>query len=202
MNERFDRNSRYGQRDRQQFSPPVRVDEELDVKIEAVGEKGDGVAKKDGFVLFVPNVKEGDYVRVKVTKVLRKVGFAEVVGVATTPEPQESVRAPARETVQERADEPEEEFQPSEDDSEDFGEDGEEADEEPEADEVKEESDEPEESVDEPEADEVKEEADEPEESDEVKEEADEPEEADEVKEESDEPEESVDEPEDDEDKK
>ena len=167
MNERFDRNSRYGQRDRQQFSPPVRVDEELDVKIEAVGEKGDGVAKKDGFVLFVPNVKEGDYVRVKVTKVLRKVGFAEVVGAATTPEPQER-RETTRETIQEKTEEPEEEFQPSEDDSEDFGEDGEESDEpvESDDDEVKEEADEPEESDDEPEADEVKEEADEPEESD------------------------------------
>ncbi|MBU0536029.1 MAG: TRAM domain-containing protein, partial [Nanoarchaeota archaeon] len=59
---------------------PVKVGDELDVKIEAVGEKGDGIAKKDGFVLFVPNTKEGEQVKVKVTKVLRKVGFAEVVG--------------------------------------------------------------------------------------------------------------------------
>ncbi|MFH0868366.1 MAG: TRAM domain-containing protein, partial [Candidatus Woesearchaeota archaeon] len=33
---------------------PVKVGDEIDVKIEAVGEKGDGIAKKDGFVLFVP----------------------------------------------------------------------------------------------------------------------------------------------------
>jgi len=59
---------------------PVKVGDELDVKIEAVGEKGDGIAKKDGFVLFVPNTKEGQDVRIKVTKVLRKVGFADVVG--------------------------------------------------------------------------------------------------------------------------
>ena len=65
---------------RGRISPPVNVGDELDVKIEAVGEKGDGIAKKDGFVLFIPGVKEGDEVRVKVTKVLRKVGFAEVVG--------------------------------------------------------------------------------------------------------------------------
>jgi len=61
---------------------PVRVGEELDVKIEAVGEKGDGIAKKNGFVLFVPGVKEGQELRIRVTKVLRKVGFAEVVGKA------------------------------------------------------------------------------------------------------------------------
>ena len=35
---------------------PVNVGDEIDVKIEAVGEKGDGVAKVKGFVLFVPNV--------------------------------------------------------------------------------------------------------------------------------------------------
>jgi predicted RNA-binding protein with TRAM domain len=61
---------------------PVNVGEELDVKIEAVGEKGDGIARKRGFVLFVPSTKEGDEVRIRVTKVLRKVGFAEVIGPA------------------------------------------------------------------------------------------------------------------------
>ncbi|MBI2657095.1 TRAM domain-containing protein [Candidatus Woesearchaeota archaeon] len=59
---------------------PVKVGDELDVKIEAVGEKGDGIAKKDGFVLFVPGTKQGEDVRIKVTRVLQKVGFAEVVG--------------------------------------------------------------------------------------------------------------------------
>ena len=66
------------------FSPrsfaPVKVGDELDVKIEAVGEKGDGIAKKDGFVLFVAGTKQGEDVRIKVTRVLQKVGFAEVVG--------------------------------------------------------------------------------------------------------------------------
>ena len=66
-------------------NPPVQVGEELEVKIEAVGAKGDGIAKKDGFVLFVPNTNEGDTVRVKVTKVLNKVGFADVVGEGSAP---------------------------------------------------------------------------------------------------------------------
>lgn len=68
--------------ERRSFAP-VQVGEELNVKIEAVGEKGDGIAKVKGFVLFIPNVKEGDEVRIRVTKVLRKVGFAEVVGAST-----------------------------------------------------------------------------------------------------------------------
>jgi len=75
----------YGDRGRGgfgQMSPPVKVGDELDVTIEAVGEKGDGIAKKDGFILFVPGVKEGETVRIRVTRVLRKVGFAEKVGDA------------------------------------------------------------------------------------------------------------------------
>ena len=86
--------------------PPVEVGEEIDVKIEAVGEKGDGIAKKDGFVLFVPGVKEGDEVKVRVTKVLRKVGFAEVVGEGAPAAPAEE--APAEEAPAE-AEEPAEE---------------------------------------------------------------------------------------------
>ncbi len=58
---------------------PVDQGDELDVKIEGVGEKGDGIARVDGFVLFVPGVKKGDEVRIRVTRVLRSVGFAEVV---------------------------------------------------------------------------------------------------------------------------
>ena len=120
MNDRFDKRSRFDNNDRQQFAPPVNVGDELDVKIEAVGEKGDGVAKKDGFVLFIPNVKEGDYVRIKIIKVLQKVGFAEVCGEAKQPERQQVQEEKKQRVKQE---EPEEEFKPSENDSEDFGED-------------------------------------------------------------------------------
>ena len=99
------------------FMAPVKVGDEIDVKIEAVGEKGDGIAKKDGFVLFIPNTKEGDEVKVKVTRVLRRVGFAEVVGEGSPSE-----EAPAEETQTEEA-APEE--APAED-TENFGEEAEE----------------------------------------------------------------------------
>lgn len=59
---------------------PVREGEEIDVLIESVGEKGDGIAKIKGFVIFVPNTKANEAVRIKVKKVLNKVGFGEVVG--------------------------------------------------------------------------------------------------------------------------
>ncbi len=92
---------------------PVKVGEEIDVKIEAVGEKGDGIAKKDGFVLFIPGVKEGEEVRIRVTKVLRKVGFAEAIGKATG-------EVKSSEPAQEQ---PAAEPEPAVEDTEDFGED-------------------------------------------------------------------------------
>lgn len=93
------------------YRVPVDVGEELDVTIEAVGEKGDGIAKKDGFILFVPGVKQGDKVRIKVTKVLKKVGFAEVVQGGS----QESASEEAP------AEQPAPEPEPAPEDSEDFG---------------------------------------------------------------------------------
>ncbi len=59
---------------------PVKAGEIHEVSIDSVGGKGDGIAKVKGFVIFVPNVQKGDYVKIKITKVLPKVGFGEVVG--------------------------------------------------------------------------------------------------------------------------
>ncbi|MBW3012399.1 TRAM domain-containing protein [Candidatus Woesearchaeota archaeon] len=94
--------------------PPVKVGDEVDVTIDAVGEKGDGIAKVQGFVLFVPGVKQGQTVKVKVTKVLRRVGFAEVVGEAS--EPSEAPEDEAEEAPEEEAE------QESDEESEEFGE--------------------------------------------------------------------------------
>lgn len=107
-------------------TPPVNVGDELEVKIEAVGEKGDGIAKKDGFVLFIPGVKEGDEVKVRVTKVLRRVGFAEVVGEGA-PAPEGEEEAPAEEAEEQPAEEEAPAEEASAEDSEDFGEESEEA---------------------------------------------------------------------------
>lgn len=58
---------------------PVNQGDELEVTIEAQGKKGDGIAKKEGFVLFVPSGKKGQTYKVRITKVLKNVGFAEIV---------------------------------------------------------------------------------------------------------------------------
>ncbi|MBN2423181.1 TRAM domain-containing protein [Candidatus Woesearchaeota archaeon] len=126
----------YGNRFRR-FSP-VKEGDEIDVKIEAIGEKGDGIAKKDGFVLIVPNTSQGDEVRVRITKVLRRVGFAEVVGkgeptpeqeeepgeIEDAEEPQEEEPEEIEDADSEEPEEAEEENPETEEqaeDSEDFG---------------------------------------------------------------------------------
>ena len=64
---------------RRGFSAPINVGETYDVTIEDVGREGDGITRVEGFVIFVPNTQKGDAVKVRVTKVSRRVGFAEVV---------------------------------------------------------------------------------------------------------------------------
>jgi predicted RNA-binding protein with TRAM domain len=61
------------------FSAPINVGDTYDVTIEDVGRDGDGIARIEGFVVFVPNTKKGDKAKIRVTKVSRKVGFAEIV---------------------------------------------------------------------------------------------------------------------------
>lgn len=59
------------------ITAPVRAGDELEVDIVDVGTEGDGVAKVDGFTLFVPGADEGDSVRVTVTDVKPRFAFAE-----------------------------------------------------------------------------------------------------------------------------
>jgi predicted RNA-binding protein with TRAM domain len=96
---------------------PVQEGEVLEVKIEAIGDKGDGIAKKDGFVLVVPGTKVNETVKIKVTKVLRKVGFAEVVE-RTQGKKEETEEEPAEEEIES---EDVEEMEEDVEDSEDFG---------------------------------------------------------------------------------
>lgn len=119
------RHDRGGRRDfgSRNFAP-VKVGDELDVKIEAVGEKGDGIAKKDGFVLFVPSTKQGDEVKIRVTRVLQKVGFAELIG-EKSPQQESEAGEESQESYEESSEEsksPEPEEGYSEEDTENFGE--------------------------------------------------------------------------------
>jgi predicted RNA-binding protein with TRAM domain len=63
----------------QEYSAPVTVGENYDVSIEDLAREGDGVAKVEGFIIFVPGTKVGDEVTIKVNKVMRKFAIAELV---------------------------------------------------------------------------------------------------------------------------
>ncbi len=94
--------------ERRSFSP-VNVGDIVEVKIEAVGEKGDGIAKVKGFVIFVPNAKEGETVKIKITKVLRKVGFGEIVTEGESTEGSETEEESEEDEAEEESEESEEE---------------------------------------------------------------------------------------------
>ena len=64
---------------KRRLTAPVRAGDELEVTIEDVGSEGDGVAKVDGFTLFVPGTEAGEAVRVRVEEVKPRFGFAERV---------------------------------------------------------------------------------------------------------------------------
>ncbi|RLG09298.1 hypothetical protein DRN73_10150 [Candidatus Pacearchaeota archaeon] len=74
--------------------PPVKEGEEIDVKIESIGAKGDGIAKVKGFVVFVKGVEKNETCRIKITKVLDKVGFGEKIGPAQGPVEEERQEIP------------------------------------------------------------------------------------------------------------
>ncbi len=69
------------------MAAPVKMHEELELDVESLAFGGNGVARKDGFVVFVRRGLPGDRVRARVTKVKR--GFAEAIATdVLTPGPQ------------------------------------------------------------------------------------------------------------------
>lgn len=58
---------------------PVSEGDVVDVKIDAVGGKGDGIGKIDNFVIFVKGAKAGETVKAKITEVKRTFAVAEKV---------------------------------------------------------------------------------------------------------------------------
>ena len=57
----------------------IKEGDSYDVTINAVGRKGDGIAKKDKFTIYVPGVKKGDIVKIKIKKITGNLAFAELI---------------------------------------------------------------------------------------------------------------------------
>lgn len=58
---------------------PIEEGEEYEVKIEDVGKEGDGITRIEGFVVFVPETKVGEEIKVRITSVRRRFAFAEKI---------------------------------------------------------------------------------------------------------------------------
>ncbi len=50
-----------------------------EIRIDAQGSKGDGIAKKDKYTIYVPNTSKGDIVMVRIKKISGNMAFAELV---------------------------------------------------------------------------------------------------------------------------
>jgi len=70
--------------ERRDFGPRkpsvVNVGDELELDIAAVGKKGDGIARYQGLVIFVPGTSTGQHVRVRISNVARTFAMAEKIG--------------------------------------------------------------------------------------------------------------------------
>lgn len=70
----------FGRDERRDFTPkPVEVGKEYQVDIVELSRRGEGIARVEGLVIFVPNTKQGEHAKIRVTKVSRRCAEAEVV---------------------------------------------------------------------------------------------------------------------------
>ncbi len=56
---------------------PLKEGETYEVRIEAVGSKGDGIAKKEKYTIYVPGTVKGDIVKIKIKKITGNLAFSE-----------------------------------------------------------------------------------------------------------------------------
>jgi predicted RNA-binding protein with TRAM domain len=73
----FRRNDNFGPK-------PVESGKEYDVQITEVSRKGDGIARIQGFVIFVKNGKVGQNAKIRVVQVGNRFATAEIVDGATS----------------------------------------------------------------------------------------------------------------------
>ena len=73
----FRRNDNFGPK-------PVETGKEYDVQITEVSRKGDGIARIQGFVIFVKNGKVGQNAKIRVVQVGNRFATAEIVDGATS----------------------------------------------------------------------------------------------------------------------
>ncbi len=80
---------------------PVKAGEEHDVVISEVSTRGDGITRIRNFIIFVPNTRKGDKVRIRIKEVRGRHAIGEVIpGPSEGPEAEEPAEAPPEETAE------------------------------------------------------------------------------------------------------
>ena len=67
------------------LNKPVEVGKEYNVSISDTSRRGDGIARIEGFVVFVPGTKQGQSVRIKITQVTDRFATGQVVQSSEKP---------------------------------------------------------------------------------------------------------------------
>ncbi len=62
------------------FPPkPVEVGKEYEVDVSETSRRGEGIARIQGLVTFIPNTKPGDHVKIRIIRISGRFAEAEVV---------------------------------------------------------------------------------------------------------------------------
>jgi predicted RNA-binding protein with TRAM domain len=80
----YSRRSRYGHERRRSHGKgfqrcPVETGKEYEVDITETSSQGEGIARIQGFVIYVANAKPRDHVKIKITRIGVKNANAEIV---------------------------------------------------------------------------------------------------------------------------
>ena len=79
------------------FGPkPVESGKEYDVQVTEISRKGDGIARIQGFVIFVKDGKVGQNAKIRITQVGNRFATAEIVDGNSAP-PESNAQPPEQE---------------------------------------------------------------------------------------------------------
>ena len=79
----YDRPRRDSDRDR--GPTPVQEGQEVDVTVDSVGRRGDGIGRINNFVVFIPGTNAGDKVKIRITGVRGSYATGEVISKSEAP---------------------------------------------------------------------------------------------------------------------
>jgi len=99
---------------------PIKEGDEYDVNISEVSRRGDGITRIENFVVFVPNTKKGDNVRIRIKELRGSSAVGEVVSKGSAKPEAEEVEEEVEEIASDE--ESEAEVEEEEKDEDDFGE--------------------------------------------------------------------------------